>query len=57
MTAEKKRFARNDPAANDPRQRNAGAGKAARQKANADKLVVVVLPDTAERYISTVLFD
>jgi cysteine synthase A len=32
------------------------AVKVARRKANADKLVVVVLPDTAERYLSTELF-
>ncbi|MHC4648841.1 MAG: pyridoxal-phosphate dependent enzyme, partial [Planctomycetota bacterium] len=32
------------------------AAKVARRKANADKLVVVVLPDTAERYLSTELF-
>jgi len=29
----------------------------ARRKENADKLIVVILPDTAERYISTVLFE
>ena len=32
------------------------AVKVARRKANADKLVVVVLPDTGERYVSTELF-
>jgi cysteine synthase A len=32
------------------------AFKIAKRKANADKLVVVVLPDTAERYLSTELF-
>jgi cysteine synthase A len=32
------------------------AVKIARRKANADKLVVVVLPDTGERYLSTELF-
>ena len=32
------------------------ADKIARRKANADKLVVVVLPDTGERYLSTELF-
>lgn len=32
------------------------AVKTAKRKANADKLVVVVLPDTAERYLSTELF-
>lgn len=34
----------------------AAAVKIARRKANADKLVVVVLPDTGERYVSTELF-
>jgi cysteine synthase A len=32
------------------------AVKIAKRKANADKLVVVVLPDTGERYVSTELF-
>lgn len=31
--------------------------KIARRKANANKLLVVVLPDTAEGYLSTELFD
>jgi cysteine synthase A len=34
----------------------AAAVKVASRKTNADKLVVVVLPDTAERYVSTELF-
>jgi cysteine synthase A len=34
----------------------AAAVKLARQSENADKLIVVILPDTAERYLSTQLF-
>jgi cysteine synthase A len=35
----------------------AAAVTIARRKENADKLIVVILPDTAERYISTGLFE
>ncbi|UCG59613.1 MAG: cysteine synthase A [Phycisphaerales bacterium] len=35
----------------------AAAVKVGRRKRNADKLVVVVLPDTGERYVSTQLFQ
>jgi len=35
----------------------AGAVKVSMQKENTDKLIVVILPDTAERYISTSLFQ
>ncbi len=35
----------------------AAAMKVARRKENTDKLIVVILPDTAERYISTALFE
>ncbi len=33
------------------------AVKIAKREENSDKLLVVILPDTAERYISTMLFD
>jgi len=35
----------------------AGALEIAKRQENADKLIVVILPDTAERYISTALFE
>jgi cysteine synthase A len=35
----------------------AAAVKVGKQEENADKLIVVILPDTAERYISTALFE
>ena len=35
----------------------AAALKAAEREENTDKLIVVILPDTAERYISTALFE
>ena len=34
----------------------AAAVKITRQKENAEKMIVTVLPDTAERYLSTELF-
>ncbi len=34
----------------------AAAVKVGKRKENADKLIIVILPDTAERYISTALF-
>lgn len=34
----------------------AAAVEIARRKANAEKIVVVLLPDTGERYLSTELF-
>jgi cysteine synthase len=35
----------------------AAAAKIAERNENTDKIIVVILPDTAERYISTVLFE
>ncbi len=35
----------------------AAAVKIAKREKNSDKLIVVILPDTAERYINTMLFD
>ncbi len=35
----------------------AAALKVAQRKENTDKILVVILPDTAERYISTILFS
>ena len=35
----------------------AAAVKVGKRKENSDKLIIVILPDTAERYISTALFE
>jgi cysteine synthase A len=35
----------------------AAAVRVAQRPENSEKMIVVILPDTAERYISTILFE